>query len=155
MKIYISSIFWRREEMKKVADQLTAAGFELTSSWVDGDELNMADGDIAMRDLADLEEADAILAFTEPKGSLNSGGGRHVEFGVAIGLGKYLYFICEGEAETVFHGLPWVQRFHSLQAFIAKKGPSPATPKEAALQTISELFLQAEAAIAFRSLKTK
>lgn len=120
MKLYVASIFSRKEEMKKVADQLKAAGFEITSDWVYGSEDGLSLGEIAMRDLAEVEEADAILAFTEPKGSFNPGGGHNVEFGVAVALGKYLYFI--GGLETVFHNLPWAQQFQNVDDFIVKKG---------------------------------
>jgi nucleoside 2-deoxyribosyltransferase len=120
MKLYLAARYARREEMEKIAEQLKAAGFEITSDWVYGAEEGMSNGDIALKDLSDLEAADAILAFTEPKGFMFSGGGRHVEFGVAAGLGKYLYFI--GDKETVFHHTPWAQQFQSVEDFIAKKG---------------------------------
>lgn len=120
MKLYLAARYLRRPEMERVAGLLKTAGFEITSSWVYGAEDGLSNGEIAHQDLADLEEADAILAFTEPKGSLNSGGGRHVEFGIAIALGKYLYFV--GPRETVFHNIPWAQQFDDVKDFITKKG---------------------------------
>jgi len=59
----------------------------------------------ALADLQDLHAADAVISFTSAGGG--GKGGRHVEYGLAVGLGKRLVLV--GPREHVFHVLPDVE----------------------------------------------
>ena len=55
----------------------------------------------ASEDLEDIRRADVVICFTEEPRSNNSRGGRHVEFGYALGLGKTIVIV--GPRENVFY----------------------------------------------------
>lgn len=70
----------------------------------------------AMEDCDDVRECDWMISLMqEPRD--NSRGGRHIEFGMALGLGKRLTII--GPRETVFHHLDEVEHFDTVEAFLA------------------------------------
>ncbi len=95
MKFYIASRFSRRHEANALAQKLKAQGHEITSRWV---------------------LADAVVSLMElPRN--NGRGGRHVEFGYALGLGKLMFII--GPRETVFHHLDEVRHFDTSEEFLA------------------------------------
>lgn len=103
--------------MEDAASVLTAHGANITSRWVYGGEEGKTNQDIAVFDIEDLEKAECVVSFTEPYGTMYKGGGRCVEFGYGLAKGKYLILI--GERENVFHWYPGVQRFNTLEDFIA------------------------------------
>lgn len=116
LKIYIAALFSRREEMEGYANKLKQAGHEITSSWVFGGEDGLTRTQIALLDLGDVDKADTIVSFTHQRGTPTPGGGRHVEFGYGLALGKRLILI--GERENVFHHHPKVDVFPDLKTFI-------------------------------------
>lgn len=127
MKIYLASRYSRREEMVAASTQLRALGHVITSRWILGDHqiddaglsLEAAEEErtrFAMEDAADLIEADCVISFTEAPRSTSSRGGRHVEFGMALGLKKHCIVI--GPRENVFHCLPQVAIFESFEKFL-------------------------------------
>lgn len=115
-KIYLAARYARREEMEVVADKLSDAGFGITSHWVYGAEEGLTYEDIAVMDIDDVTSADVILSFTEPYGTPHVGGGRHVEFGYGLALGKEMAIV--GYTENVFHYYPDVRRYDNLEDFI-------------------------------------
>lgn len=128
MKFYIAARFSRRPECNALAHKLKALGHTITSRWVKPDcdhvmptglSAQAADNErrrFASEDLEDVIACDAMVSFMEQPRS-NSRGGRHVEFGIAVGLKKKNYVI--GPRETVFHHLPGVLHFDSEDEFIA------------------------------------
>src|SRR5260221_13260147 len=58
----------------------------------------------AAEDLADIDQADAVVLFTQA--GRHFAGGRHVEAGYALGKGKRLVVV--GPRENVFYHLPEV-----------------------------------------------
>jgi hypothetical protein len=70
--------------------------------------LNYVNGDMK-------STADIIILFSEKSG-ISHRGGRHVEFGLAIGLKKRLIVI--GPRENIFHCLPQVELFDSWEDFV-------------------------------------
>lgn len=58
----------------------------------------------AQEDWDDLLAADIVVSFTEEPRGTNSRGGRHVEFGAGLALGKRAHVV--GPRENVFHCLP-------------------------------------------------
>ena len=116
MRIYIASRYGRRAEMVEAARQLEALGHEVTGRWIDG-EHEAADAKASVwerrqwaeEDLADIDRADLLIAFTETPDGGYSRGGRHAEFGYALGRGKQVWLV--GGPEHVFHCLPQVDCF--------------------------------------------
>lgn len=105
--------------MKK---QLEAQGHEVTSRWLEEDTpLNHSMEDVtsdyaaksARYDLEDIDEADAVLFFSESV--LTPRGGRHVEFGYALAKDKWIYVI--GPAENIFHyGDPFIANIPNVES---------------------------------------
>lgn len=121
MKIYLAARYSRREELCEYRELLHEIGHTVTSRWLDGEHQaldNCATDEEAQRfaedDLRDLMAADTLICFTEPSRSANSRGGRHVEFGVALGLmvagRKRHRIIVVGPRENVFYCLPAIEQ---------------------------------------------
>ena len=127
MKIYLAARYARRKELKEYAKQLMALGHGIISSWLDERKATNVDyttitprfwREHANRDIEDLTQADAIVSFTEPKGSYQRGGGRHVEFGYGLAAGKALYLI--GPREVIFHHLSGIMQFDTFEEFLTE-----------------------------------
>jgi hypothetical protein len=104
-------------------------GHEVTSRWIWGNhqiddkglsvEAKRAERErFAVEDMADLQSADICISFTEAPRSTNSRGGRHVEFGIALGMGKNCYVV--GPRENVFHCIPGLGVFSDWSEFMMK-----------------------------------
>lgn len=124
MRIYLASRYDRRFEMLGVTAVLMKAGHDVTSRWIEG----RGDGPEveAVEDVEDVLRADCILCFTEEPTehvSWAARGGRHVEFGVALAMGKRLCVV--GPRENIFHHLPRVEQFRSLDDFVAQAAREP------------------------------
>ena len=120
--------------MQVIREQLCAAGHSVTSRWIDGGhqlaviEISTSarceeQSRFAREDWDDLVEADCVISFTEPPRELNSSrGGRHVEYGMALALGKKIIVV--GFLENVFHHLPEVLFFEDWDQLRWKGIPS-------------------------------
>lgn len=117
MKIYLCARYSRRDEMRVVRAELQRLGHEITSRWLDTEWEGKDDSGSsaapaeyreqhALEDVEDVAAADCLIAFTEPPRS-GGRGGRHVEFGIALALGKQLIVI--GWRENIFHHHPRVK----------------------------------------------
>jgi hypothetical protein len=134
MKIYLAARFDRLPEMNQYAEELRKIGHTVDCRWLNGSHqlhpgaelidrpkgLHEGDGDVpmlaqpfAIDDHEDLINSDAIILFTEPPNSYSKRGGRHVEFGIAPGLGKELIIV--GFRENVFHCLPQVKQYRTWE----------------------------------------
>lgn len=87
MNIYLSAQWSRRSEIEGYAQELRDLGHTVTSRWHHGEPMgDDAEPTVeawkvwAQADLEDIDDAHALIAFTEPKGTM-SRGGRHVEWG--------------------------------------------------------------------------
>lgn len=122
-QIYLADKFGHREKMRHVAELLRSDGHGITSQWIeidDGtgtcddpnpDDVVRARG--AAMDLAQVQMADTLLAFSYPRSLPNIGGGRHVEFGWA--LAHDLRVIVVGpRGEHVFHYAEGVEHCETL-----------------------------------------
>lgn len=131
MKIYIAARYGRKDELKKLFAQIELAGHKCTSRWISEGEEGKTQMEAAMMDVDDVLRADALVFVGEPSGSVNRGGGRWFEFGVAYHAGKTCYTILtrEGEIgeghfgsreghESVFTHLPSVVNFYSHEDFL-------------------------------------
>jgi hypothetical protein len=123
--VYLAARYSRYEELQGYAEQLVEVGCLVTSRWIKGDHQvtddqlkNLDVGEeaeyplrvrFAEEDVLDLRAANVIVSFTEPPRSGPSRGGRHVEFGMALAMGKQVVVV--GHRENVFHCLPQVAFF--------------------------------------------
>lgn len=120
MRAYLASRYTRREELLQYAKVLQLQhSWVVTSRWLLGhherDSTNLADLQLwAEEDYEDVLSCDTLIAFTETD-TTYSRGGRHVEFGMALGYGKALIVI--GPRENVFHNLPQVEHYDSFYQF--------------------------------------
>lgn len=148
MKFYLAARYARYAEMNIVAQTITNSGHEVTSRWIKGEhqlmngkpigenveaainnanltsaEITHARGMFASIDMEDINVADAIIAFGEPRDicqrdSQAARGGRHVELGYAIALDKEIYVI--HYRENIFMSLPRMNFFHTWGEFEQK-----------------------------------
>ena len=124
MKIYLAARYSKNPEMRGVRDVLVSLGHEVTSRWIDchtdvvGDftssftpaVLNERPHDCAplgRHDLDDIDRADWVVSFTYPEGQDGGKGGRHVEFGYGLALGKRMCLV--GPRQHIFHTLTEVE----------------------------------------------
>jgi hypothetical protein len=120
VKIYLAGRFGRQTELRVVRLELSTMGFPVTSRWLDqqnpgdwpdGTPFEVLNNDpasvapFAVRDMEDLLEADTVISFTD--GAFGARGGRHVEFGLALALGKRMLIV--GPRENLFHTLGRVE----------------------------------------------
>src|SRR5271166_4676772 len=118
MILYLAARYTRKEEIREYAKKFEVAGHIVSATWFDephdgqatmaevGDELMRVYAD---RDLAEIRQANAIVFYSETEHTHNRRGGRHVEFGYALGLGKRIIVV--GPKENIFHHLPQVEHF--------------------------------------------
>ena len=107
--VYLAARIRRRDELLAHAAELNAAGIEVTSSWLTmpapDDWASTVWADLARIDREDVRRADGLILFAEPE--LDGGSGRHVEFGMALALGKPTIVV--GRVENLFQRLPEVR----------------------------------------------
>jgi nucleoside 2-deoxyribosyltransferase len=107
--VYLAARIRRRDELLAHAAELNAAGIEVTSSWLTmaapDDWASTVWADLARIDREDVLRADGLILFAEPE--LDGGSGRHVEFGMALALGKPTIVV--GRVENLFQRLPEVR----------------------------------------------
>lgn len=110
MKIYLASRYSRKEELKKVAEELEGLGNEIISSWLDCNRRYEDEEDketYVPRMVNEVKACDCLIMFNDPEGQKGRNGGKHVEFGIAMGLDKRL--IVTGHRENLFYYHPKIQ----------------------------------------------
>jgi hypothetical protein len=121
-KVYLAARYDRRDELRVYATIFRRNGIGVTSRWLeeDGDPWDISIGlggenpiEKANTDLQDVQEANAIVFFSEDPHVGVPRGSRHVEFGYAMGLGKELIVV--GGCENIFHFLPVVKHFSRIE----------------------------------------
>lgn len=133
MIIFLAARCSRRDEMKGYAHQLVQIGHVVSSRWIEGNhELDLTNPSqhyedrirFAREDVDDLCRSHMCVSFTErSRETSNSRGGRHVEFGIALGVGMCLVVI--GHRENVFHYLPHVYFFDNFSDFVTRLKDHP------------------------------
>ena len=108
MKVYLASRYSDRLTMIAWRETLRRLGAEVTSRWINGGhEIERdAQGDedrrrFAEEDMEDVRAADVVIVHSPREFFRTGRGGRHVEFGYALALGKRIILV--GERENVFH----------------------------------------------------
>lgn len=134
MVVYLAGQYARRDEFRGYVDELAKHGVTVNSRWLQEQEpLNSNMGDHSVEfykktstiDLEDIDNADAILFFSEDPTVGVVRGGRHVEFGYALGKGIPIYVV--GFYENVFHYHKNVKHFGSLDKFYEYCGREKVT----------------------------
>lgn len=118
MRIYIAARLGRRLELRRAAKRIEDHGHEIGSSWLWSNDTYETSTPAslqrwAIQDLQEIDAADAIFLFTDPD---LSHGGREVELGYGLGRGKVVYLF--GPRVNVFHYLPGVLHFASLDDYL-------------------------------------
>ena len=130
MKVYLASSYSRRAEMLEHAADLRAIGVEVVSRWIDGHHETRPNADEhhtrleaarwAYEDLADIDEADTLILFTNPDGGYRRGGCK-VEFGYA--LGRDVDCLVIGPRDDVFTCVDGVHHYDSWDVLLAEWTP--------------------------------
>jgi hypothetical protein len=116
--VYFAARYTRREELNRYRVELEALGIEVTSRWLameprSGFEYSNEEWrDLALVDQEDVLAADMLVCFAEEPGE-GGNGGRHVELGMALALGRDVVVV--GRREHIFHRLPEVTVVQSWQ----------------------------------------
>lgn len=126
-KIYLAAPFGDKFQMQKVRDQLQKLGHEVTSQWIDvehtsdqgatEEEMN----NFCMMDVCDVQDADILIAFSRPRNEPSPGGGRHVEYGIAMMLDKHI-IVVGPRGEHIFHRWPGVLFFATVDELLLYRG---------------------------------
>lgn len=118
--VYLAARFSKQPEMRKIRDLFLQEKINVTSTWLDqhpngdlGDD-PVTDTRNAIRDLVDVRVADGLVFFSEAQ--LARRGGRHVEFGYALALGKPIYVV--GNKENIFHYTPGIKHYQTVQEVV-------------------------------------
>jgi hypothetical protein len=122
LKVYLAAPYSQKNSIRLCADELREGGVTVTSSWLDeifAPTVQMAEipaethRNFAIRDVKDVRDAQILVFFNDPNAIR---AGRHVEFGIAIGIGltrKIPVFVVGVEYENLFHHLPQVTHFEN------------------------------------------
>jgi len=86
-----------------------------------GEEAAQLRAKFAAEDIADVQSADMMIAFTEEPRSCASRGGRHVELGMAIAYGIPVTII--GPRENLFCWLPQISVAESFGYLLVELTP--------------------------------
>jgi hypothetical protein len=110
--VYLAARYARLPDLNRYRADLEALGFEVTSRWLTVAERSPGGGPgedewrrLAVIDQEDVLAADTLVCFSEEPGA-GGNGGRHVELGMAVALGKQVILV--GRREHIFHRLPEV-----------------------------------------------
>ncbi|TLS51705.1 group-specific protein [Paenibacillus antri] len=87
MRFYIASSFKNIENVRKVARELRALGFQQTYDWTTHSDIDSISKlrNIGHEEVSGVMAADVVIVM------LPAGKGSHVELGVALGAGKKIY----------------------------------------------------------------
>lgn len=91
--------------IRTLRDRLATHDISCTSRWLDGLDTSERIG--ALKCLADIARCDVVVLVNPPKVHRSGTGGRHVETGLALAIGRPV--IVFGARENVFHYLPHVR----------------------------------------------
>lgn len=114
--MYLAGRYSRLKELAGYAKDITGLGYVVTANWLAGEEEGKSEMDVAKMDRDDIVRTHWCVGFTDPPGSMNSGGGRHWEMGYAYATNKRCYIV--GPREIVFHHLPEIKQFDNFSLFL-------------------------------------
>jgi hypothetical protein len=115
MRAYLAASYRRKEQIRAAADYLESIGVEIISDWhkeiyspiIDIRDLSYRTNQgVAVKDCKQVQQCDTLIFWSEDPNVQPPRGGRHVEFGIALALGKRIIIV--GKRENIFHFLPQV-----------------------------------------------
>jgi hypothetical protein len=127
--IYLAARYDQHALMRRYAKRLSAEGNFITSRWINQiDEDGLIEGmsveDInaspstaakyAIKDFQDISVSDTMIVFTDWPSST---GGRHVEFGYALGRG--IHIIIVGPLENIFQAHEMIEHWDTVEEWEA------------------------------------
>jgi nucleoside 2-deoxyribosyltransferase len=124
LKVYLAAPYVMKDVIQERATELRVVGIEITSSWINEKhkptvqmhEITKEEHQqYALQDIQDVVAADILVFHTDPTKTIVRGG-RHVEFGIAIGIGltRHMPILVVGQDhENIFHYLPQVTHWDS------------------------------------------
>ena len=104
MKVYIAAPYELRDRAISLMQTLERVGHEVTSSWLKG--VDRDDHATAQKDLDEVAAADMLMLINPGEFRNKGTGGRHVEVGYALALGKRVQVL--GVRSNIFHHLDHV-----------------------------------------------
>lgn len=116
MKIYLAGNTSRAFELRTYASMLETRKHIITSRWL-WYATTPSIQTVAEHALENITMSDAVICFTRDKQGSRKRGGRHVEFGIGLALGKRVFIV--GDQENVFHHLKHVRHFDEFGDLLA------------------------------------
>lgn len=110
MTAYVAGPQQLRDKALALAGRLKELGYAVTSRWLYDD---VPAADVARACLDDVRAADVLLLLNPESWGDKGTGGRHVEFGYALALGKQVAIL--GSVTNDFHRLPGVRVIERLE----------------------------------------
>lgn len=108
MKIYIAASYLRRDDAKRLRARLRDAGHVIICRWIDGPEpveqyihSDALMEEFCSKDFEDVIKAQALVCITGDAPGQKTRGGKHTEFGIALGTGMRVFLL--GPREQIFH----------------------------------------------------
>ena len=99
VRCYIAAPYELRDAALRARTTLEQSGFLVTARWLDA---QAQDSDLeARKDLEDIASAHALIALNPSEWARSGTGGRDVELGYALALGKRIVLV--GARTNVFH----------------------------------------------------
>ncbi len=109
MKVYLAHNYAARWWLKDYVVLLESLGHFVTSLWItDDSQHNDLEEDRAKMDLRNIDEADALILFTDQYTD-KPGKGKFIEFGYALAKGKLVFIHGRDVSSSVFYHLPQVR----------------------------------------------
>lgn len=130
MKVYLAAPYSAKDLVVQHAADLRALGVVVTSSWLEEPwapttqmhELTHEEHQqYALNDVRDVANADVLIFHVDQTKSIIRAG-RHVEFGIAVGLGlsREMPILVVGDVyENIFHHLPQVTHYAEWSEVLA------------------------------------
>ena len=119
-KVYIAASYTNIAAAKELGIKLEIMGFDVLSYWhIDGQSPVDSDYHSASRAMRDFHQVKQCDIFIELVGDTGSRGGRHTELGLAMAWGKEI-ILAGGPDDCIFTWLPWLTRFGSVDALLAR-----------------------------------
>lgn len=115
--IYIASTFANRERLRPIRDELQRRGHQVHSRWLDEPD-DPPSSHAAHISLDDVRKADLLILDTNEHGTKPSQGGRYVELGYTLGLGRHAIWLI-GPRTNVFTYLPRIRHFETWEEALA------------------------------------
>lgn len=128
MKVYVAARWEDKAEAAAVANALASEGHEIVSSWLEEPDDNKTALDaagkamVAQRDLREIAGCQVIVILSYPHMHRDTTGGKHVELGAALVLGKAIVLV--GARENIFHYHPSVRVAPNVAALLGLLRPS-------------------------------